>query len=178
MNQKSPRPELQAHADRMILVVMGVSGSGKSTIAKTLARKSSMKYEDADSFHSAENVAKMRAGEPLNDSDRQPWLNALQEAMKDWIASGQSVALACSALKKKYRDQLKIDPEQVKFAYLKGSYPLFYSRLQRRKKHFMSAEMLESQFNALEEPDAHEAIICDASQSIPEICQTIIKGIS
>lgn len=178
MNQKRRQPAWQVRADRMIVVVMGVAGSGKSTIAKTLARKAGMRYEDADSFHSAENVAKMRSGEALDDSDRQPWLDALQQAMKEWIASGKSVALACSALKKKYRDQLKVDSTQVKFAFLKGSYPLFHSRLQRRSKHFMSAAMLASQFEALEEPDPREAIICDASQSVPDICKQILRDIS
>jgi|688.fasta_scaffold985240_1 gluconokinase len=162
----------------MIVVVMGVAGSGKSTVAKTLARKVEMEYEDADSFHSAKNLEKMRSGQPLTDEDRQPWLNSLQQSIQEWIASGRSVALACSALKKSYREQLMVDPAQVKIAYLKGSYPLFYSRLQRRKKHFMSAEMLESQFKALEEPEPDEAIICDASKSIPQILNQILKGIS
>lgn len=162
----------------MIVVVMGVAGSGKSTVAKTLARKSKMRYEDADSFHSPENVEKMRSGQALNDVDREPWLNSLQQAIKGWLASGESVALACSALKKKYRDKLMLDPTQVKFAYLKGSYALFYSRLERRKKHFMSAQLLESQFEALEEPAVGEAIICDASRSIPHILEEILAGLS
>lgn len=159
----------------MIIVVMGVAGSGKSTIAKTLARKLKIDFVDADQFHSPENVQKMSAGVALSDEDRRPWLNALSQAIKSWIDQGKSVALACSALKRKYRDILNVDPANMRFVYLKGSESLFASRLARRKNHFMKSGMLQSQLATLEEPGPDEAIICDAHQSVIEIVMQIIS---
>jgi gluconokinase len=159
----------------MIFVVTGVAGSGKSTIAKTLARKLRIEYVDADDFHSEANINKMRNGEALTDEDRLPWLQAMRSAIEGWIHSGKNVVLACSGLKKAYRDILKVDEQQVRFAYLKGSQRLFASRLARRKDHFMKGNMLASQFATLEEPTASEATICDASQSVQQIVSHIIS---
>lgn len=153
----------------MIYIVMGVAGSGKSTIAKVLALKLKIDFVDADQYHSPENVAKMKGGTPLTDEDRLPWLNALADAMTEWIKKGESKALACSALKKSYRKILNVDPENVRFIYLKGTYKLFAERLARRKKHFMKENMLLSQFETLEEPEDDEAIVCDARDSVFEI---------
>jgi len=160
----------------MIIVVMGVSGSGKSTIAKTLARKLHIEYADADSFHSAANVAKMSKGEPLTDADRIPWLESLRSAIETWIKEGRNVTLACSALKNSYRDILNVDAKIVRFAFLKGSYSLFASRLEKRTTHFMKTTMLKSQFEALEEPDENDATICDAGQSVMDIVSQIISA--
>jgi carbohydrate kinase (thermoresistant glucokinase family) len=157
---------------------MGVSGSGKSTIAKTIARKLRIKYIDADSFHSPENVKKMASGTPLTDEERLPWLQSLRTVISEAIASDTSVTLACSALKKSYREILNPDPKFVHFAYLKGSYELFAKRLSRRQSHFMKESMLSSQFATLEEPQADEAIICDARKGIMEIAAQVISELN
>lgn len=159
----------------MIIVVMGVAGSGKSTIAKTLARKLVIEYVDADDFHSSGNVEKMRRGIPLTDEDRMPWLQALRDAVKGWIAEKKSVVLACSALKRSYRDILNVDDKLVRFFYLKGSSKLFASRLAKRESHFMKESMLASQFAALEEPTAEEATMCDARGTVMEIVSFMIS---
>jgi gluconokinase len=160
----------------LIIVVMGVAGSGKSTIARTLARKLHIKFVDADSFHSPANIEKMAKGLPLTDEDRLPWLQSIRDAIAGWINAGEDVALACSALKQSYRDILKVDPAQVRFAFLKGSYGLFWSRLSRRQSHYMKESMLASQFAALEEPGADEATICDAGLGIMDNVAQIISA--
>lgn len=157
----------------MIIIVTGVAGSGKSTIARTLARKLRIDYVDADTFHSSHNVEKMRSGQPLTDADRAPWLQSLRSAITDWIAEDRQVVLACSALKRSYRDLLCVDAKKVRFAYLKGNYELFHSRLTRRTTHFMHADMLASQLATLEEPGSQEAIICDARQPIKAVVEFI-----
>src|SRR5258705_11888889 len=112
----------------MIVVVMGVTGSGKTTVGNLLTQQLGWEFADADSFHSAENVEKMRLGIPLGDADRAPWLNSLRYAIEQWIAQGKNVVLACSALKNSYREHLFVSSE-VKFVFLKGSYDLIYRRL-------------------------------------------------
>lgn len=150
---------------------MGVSGSGKTTIGQLLAETLHWQFSDADSFHSPENIEKMRHGIPLNDLDRMPWLLAMQEAMKKWLAENQNVVLACSALKASYRQYLLIGNEGVKLVYLKGTFELIRHRLQERHHHFMSEKLLKSQFDTLEEPS--EAISIDISQSQAQIVQNI-----
>ena len=118
----------------------------------------------------------MSQGTPLNDADREPWLAALRTAIKGWIDSGTHVTLACSSLKRSYRHILNVDPGEVRFAYLKGSYALFASRLSWREDHFMKESMLESQFETLEEPEADEATICDANKTVMEIVASIISA--
>lgn len=159
----------------MIILVMGVSGSGKTTIGQLLAETLHWQFSDADSFHSPENIEKMRHGIPLNDLDRMPWLLAMQEAMKKWLAENQNVVLACSALKASYREYLLIGNEGVKLIYLKGSFDLIRHRLHERHHHFMSEKLLKSQFDTLEEPS--EAISIDISQSLAEIVQNIITAL-
>jgi gluconokinase len=155
---------------------MGVSGSGKTTIGQLLAESLHWEFRDADSFHSLENIEKMRHGIPLNDLDRMPWLLAMQQAIQDWLQENKNVVLACSALKDSYRQYLLIGNEGVKLVYLKGSFELIQKRLQERHNHFMSEKLLKSQFDTLEEPA--EAISVDVSQSPEEIVQNIITALS
>ncbi|MBW4450006.1 MAG: gluconokinase [Spirirestis rafaelensis WJT71-NPBG6] len=159
----------------MIILVMGVSGSGKTTIGQLLAESLHWEFRDADSFHSPENVEKMRHGIPLNDLDRMPWLLAMQQAIQDWLQENKNVVLACSALKDSYRQYLLIGNEGVKLVYLKGSFELIQERLQERHNHFMSEKLLKSQFDTLEEPA--EGILVDVFESPEEIVQNIITAL-
>ncbi|MBD2603267.1 gluconokinase [Scytonema hofmannii FACHB-248] len=156
----------------MIILVMGVSGSGKTTIGQLLAESLHCEFRDADSFHSPENIDKMRQGISLNDLDRIPWLLAMQQAIQHWLQENQNVVLACSALKASYRQYLLINDERVKLVYLKGSFELIQKRLQDRHNHFMSEKLLQSQFDTLEEPT--DAILVDVFESPKEILQNII----
>ncbi len=148
------------------LVVMGVSGSGKSTIADRLAGRLSWSYEDGDRFHPASNVAKMSAGQPLTDEDRWPWLQAIADEIDRVCKAGQHAVIACSALKRAYRDVLVHGRSDVRIVFLNGTKQLIASRLARRKGHFMPPGLLDSQFKTLEPPDASEnpvAVSIDAS---------------
>jgi len=151
---------------------MGVTGSGKTTIGVLLARRLGWEFVDADSFHSAKNVEKIRQGIALDDADRAPWLRALRSAMEGWVAEHKNAVLACSALKRSYRDELCITGE-TKFVYLKGSYELISQRLRQRHGHFASETILASQFAALEEPD--DAVTVDIDHSEDEIVSEIMK---
>jgi gluconokinase len=138
------------------LIVMGVSGSGKSTIGEKLAEQLGWKYEDGDSFHPASNVAKMRAGQPLTDEDRWPWLQAIASEIDRLCEAGQHGVIGCSALKRAYRDILVHGRKDVRIIFLKGSQELIASRLAQRKGHFMPPGLLASQFATLEPPDQSE----------------------
>lgn len=153
---------------------MGVAGSGKTTIGVNLADALSWKFEDADSFHPSANVEKMSLGIALTDEDRRPWLQSLADSIRDHLKQNQSMVLACSALKDSYRQILHVD-DQVYFVYLKGSFELFEKRLGARQGHFMKSQMLESQFETLEEP--HGALIVDASESPTQIVEAILVGL-
>lgn len=135
----------------MFIVLMGVAGSGKTTVGRLLAEKLACPFYDGDDFHPPANVARMAAGIPLDDGDRAGWLAALAEVIRDGIARGESGVIACSALKERYREALRVDAEQVTFFYLQGSYEVILERMQSRE-HFMKPSMLQSQFAALEEP--------------------------
>src|ERR1700690_2570556 len=128
----------------MIVITMGTTGSGKTTIGTLLARRMGWEFVDADDFHPPANVEKMRHGIPLTDADREPWLKALHDKIVQWGAEGSSVVLACSALKQIYRDELRASND-VKFVYLKGSYKLFSQRVLARKGHFAKQDLLASQ---------------------------------
>ena len=154
----------------MVIVVMGPTGSGKTTIGTLLATRLAWEFIDADQFHSAANKAKMHQGIPLTDADRLPWLQAIHEQIAHWLAEKRNVVLACSALKQSYRDLLWSGPE-VRFAYLKGSYDLIHERLLARKGHFADEHILAGQFADLEEPA--DAVTVDISGSPGEIVDEI-----
>src|SRR5260370_21281176 len=156
----------------MVIVVMGVTGSGKTTIGNLLAARLGWQFADADEFHSAANKAKMHHGIPLTDADRLPWLAAIHEKISKWVAAKQDVVLACSALKQNYRQILWTGPE-VRFVYLKGSYDLIAERLRSRKGHFADEHILACQFADLEEPS--DAITVDISGSPEEIVSEICR---
>lgn len=157
-----------------VYVVMGVSGCGKSTVGQALAQRLDCPFYDGDDYHPAENVAKMSQGIPLNDEDRWPWLDRLADLIAEHLGKGETAVLACSALKEKYRQRLKRGQENVIFVYLKGSFDLIWQRMQHREGHYMKAEMLQSQFDALEEPDPTTAIVVDIDQDIASMISEII----
>jgi gluconokinase len=138
------------------LIVMGVSGSGKSTIADHLAERIGWTFEDGDKFHPASNVAKMHAGHPLTDEDRWPWLRAIAAEIDRACAAGEHVVIACSALKRAYRDILVHGRKDVRIVFLDGSQHLIASRLTKRTGHFMPPDLLPSQFKTLERPTPDE----------------------
>src|SRR5262245_12060745 len=135
----------------MIIVIMGVAGAGKSTVGQLLARELHSEFLDGDSLHSPENIAKMTHGIPLTDADRAPWLAAIRRHILESFQGGESLVVAASALKRRYRDTLGCGVA-VTLVYLKGSEELIRERLELRKHHFMNAQMLASQFEDLEEP--------------------------
>lgn len=153
-------------------IVMGVAGSGKSRVGQALAARLGWDFYDADNFHPPENVAKMRRGIPLDDASRVPWLAALHALISTGLADNRPGVLACSALKERYRQQLMEGHSDVRLIYLKGSYDLILSRLQARSGHFMKPNMLQSQFETLEEP-AH-ALTVDITPIVDEIVETIV----
>lgn len=142
--------------DPRALVVMGVSGSGKSTISDRLAGRLGWRYEDGDRLHPASNVAKMSAGHPLTDEDRWPWLQAIADEIDRFSAAGERVVVACSALKRAYRDILVHGRDDVRIVFLDGTEDLIAARLAARKGHFMPPGLLTSQFKTLERPGADE----------------------
>ena len=155
----------------MITIVMGVSGSGKTTVGKLLAQSLNWDFSDADDFHPSANIEKMSRGIPLEDADRLPWLLQLQAAIDRWLLENKNVVLACSALKASYRDILCRDQQRMKIVYLKGSFHLLATRLKTRENHYMKADLLLSQLETLEEPE--DAMIVDASQPLELIVSQI-----
>jgi gluconokinase len=156
------------------LIVMGVSGSGKSTIASALAARLGWMCEDGDRFHPASNVAKMRAGHPLTDEDRWPWLQAIADEIDRACRTGEHVVVACSALKRAYRDLLVHGRADVRIVFLKGAQALIAERLARRKGHFMPPGLLDSQFKTLQPPQEDERAV---TVSIDAPIDTIVEGI-
>ena len=156
----------------MIVIVMGVVGSGKTTIGRLLAEQSGWEFADADDFHPPSNVEKIRRGISLTDDDRKPWLERLRAVIQVWIVEKNNVVLACSALKRAYRQELEAGPE-VRFVYLKGNADLIASRLRSRQGHFAGEQILSSQFADLEEPEG--AVTVDIASTPEQIVAEIRK---
>lgn len=158
----------------MIVIVMGVVGAGKTTVGMLLAQQMGWEFADADDFHPSTNVEKIRNGIPLTDADREPWLDLLRAKIVEWTLKGQSVVLACSALKKKYRAKLDAAPD-VRFVHLKGGRELIASRLSLRRDHFANDSILASQFADLEEPE--EAVTVQIAETPQQIVNDIRKAL-
>ena len=158
----------------MIAIVFGVSGAGKTTVGKLLARKLGWHFLEADDFHPAANVEKMRSGHPLTDEDRWPWLESLREQIERSLAAKVNAVLACSALKRKYRDRLRVNSD-VKFVFLSGDYGLIAEQLRHRRGHFMNPDLLRSQFADLEEPEPDEGVLIIELGRTPEETMDEIK---
>ncbi len=154
---------------------MGVAGAGKTTVGKLLASQLGWKFADGDDYHPAVNLEKMRNGIPLTDADRAPWLEILRSLIGEWVTEGKSAVLACSALKRAYRERLQVGPE-VRVVYLKGELALLQSRMRARHGHFMTERMLESQLATLEEPE--DAVVVDVVRSPEEIVAEIRRKLS
>ena len=164
----------------MVIVVIGVSGSGKTAVGSELAARLGWAFEDADDFHAATNVDKMRRGVPLTDQDRIPWIRSLGRAVGEWSADGRDVVLACSALRKCHRDALRAavpDGGRIRFVHLKGSYETIDRRLRLRVGHFMPESLLKSQFDTLEEPNSSEALAVDIEPPVAAIVASILAGL-
>ncbi|HET6443812.1 MAG TPA: gluconokinase [candidate division Zixibacteria bacterium] len=160
-----------------VYVVMGVSGSGKSTIGRALAAHLGCRFYDGDEFHSPENIAKMVSGLPLTDADRWPWLDRLAQLAGDQMRKGEPAVLACSALKRSYRDRLRQGNQGLVFIYLRGSFDVIWDRIQDREDHYMKADLLRSQFDALEQPDEQEAVLVDIIDDADKIISKLIVSL-
>lgn len=161
----------------MVIVVMGVSGCGKSSLGRALAEQLHCPFYDGDDFHPAANIAKMSAGVPLTDADRWPWLKALQAVMAKHLQQGETAVVACSALKKSYRDLLRQAGEGVYFVHLAGEFDLLWERISTRPGHFMPAHLLQTQLATLEPPTPAEALILPITLSVPEMINLIQQKI-
>jgi carbohydrate kinase (thermoresistant glucokinase family) len=161
----------------MVIIVMGVSGSGKTAVGEALAKRLAWAFEDADSWHPPSNIEKMHSGAALTDEDRKPWIQSLSNAIRDWNAEKRDVILACSALREEYRSALRDsvpDAPIVRFVFLKGTYEEIHRRLRGRSGHFMPESLLKSQFATLEEPDSSEALVVDIRPPVATIVDSII----
>jgi gluconokinase len=159
----------------MIIIVMGVSGSGKSTIGQGLATRLGQPFIDGDSLHPQANRDKMAHGVPLDDADRQPWFEAIVAEMDRHRARGESLVLACSALKRRYRDFLRQGHDDVRFVYLRATRALLAERLGHRSGHFFDPTLLDSQLATLEEPTPDEALHVDVSLPTDEALDDILR---
>lgn len=159
-----------------IIILMGVSGSGKTTIGKKLAAKLGWNFYDADDFHPQTNLEKMSQGIPLTDEDRWPWLDRLRSLILELIERDQPAVLACSALKASYRERLLRDTRRTALVYLRGDYRLIKRRMEAREDHYFEADMLRSQFEALEEP--REALVIDIDSRPRAIVRDILERLS
>ena len=157
----------------MIIIIFGVSGAGKTTVGRLLARELGWQFLEADDFHPAANIEKMRTGRPLTDEDRWPWLDCLRQQIELLISAGENTVLVCSALKRAYRDRLRVSDE-VRFVFLRGDYALVEKQLRGRRRHFMNPDLLQSQFDDLEEPEIDEhALTVELGQTPEQIVEEI-----
>jgi carbohydrate kinase (thermoresistant glucokinase family) len=159
----------------LILIITGVSGSGKTTVGKLLAQQMNWPFYEGDDFHPPANIEKMKSGHPLTDEDRMPWLKSMRKLIEKLIAEKRSSVIACSALQESYRKILSDDLSEVWFVFLQATYEQIYPRMITRHGHFMPAELLKSQFDALEPPE--DATVVDASQSPDTIAAEIRKAL-
>jgi gluconokinase len=159
----------------VIVILFGVSGAGKTTVGKLLARELGWRFIEADDFHPATNIEKMRSGRPLTDEDRWPWLDCLRREVEQLLFTGENAVLACSALKRAYRDRLRVSDE-VKFVFLRGDYALVEKQVRSRHGHFMNPVLLQSQFDALEKPEHDEHALTVELGGRPEEIVNEIKG--
>ena len=143
----------------VVLVAMGVSGAGKTTLGELLAKRLGWPFKEGDELHPPANIAKMKSGQPLNDADRAPWLEAIGAWIDRWLAAGQSGVISCSALKRAYRDSIDAGRPQVRFVFIDLDEATIAERLKRRKGHYWPPELLHSQFEALEPPTPDEPVI-------------------
>jgi carbohydrate kinase (thermoresistant glucokinase family) len=150
------------------VVLMGVSGSGKTTVADLIAKRLDWPFIEGDRLHPPANVEKMRLGIPLTDADRAPWLDRIGEELRRWAAEGRSGVLTCSALKRAYRDRIRAARPDVRFIYVRGSEALIQSRVAARHHEYMPASLLRSQFEALEEPAPDEQAVTVEAIGSPE----------
>jgi gluconokinase len=158
----------------MVVIVMGVTGAGKTTIGRALATALGWEFHDGDDLHTEASRRKMHGGAALDDFDRAPWLSALRKLIQAMLSEGRNGVVACSALKQSYRDELVVDPNSVKVVYLKGSKQVIAERLRDRADHFMNPALLQSQFDTLEEP--RDAIIVDDVTMAPEAIVNAINS--
>ncbi len=156
----------------MVIILIGVAGSGKTTVGRILAARLGCEFRDADDLHPPLNRDKMRRGIPLSDEDRWPWLHAVRALVQDCLARDRRAVIACSALKQAYRDLLIVDAAQVKLVYLRGSQALITQRLAQRAGHFFDPRLLQSQFDSLEEPA--DAIVVDIAKTPEKIADAVI----
>lgn len=159
----------------MIVIVMGVTGAGKTTIGRALATALGWEFHDGDDLHSEANKLKMRSGIALDDADRAPWLAAIRKLIEAMLSEGRDGVVACSALKQSYRDEIVVDPKAVKIVYLKGSKEMIAERLRNRGAHFMDPDLLQSQFDTLEEP--RDAIVVDIAAAPEAIVNEIVAAL-
>jgi gluconokinase len=157
------------------VIVIGVSGSGKTTVSRLLSEQLGWAYYDADDYHSIENITKMAKGKPLTDFDREPWLDRLRDLIIACLVNNRPGVLACSALKEKYRRHLIGDRSDIQIVYLKGNFDVIWLRLNARTNHYMKPALLQSQFEVLEEPLG--ALVVDVCQEPGEICKTLLARI-
>lgn len=157
-----------------VVVIMGVAGSGKTTVGELLARELHWSFRDADEFHPAENIAKMAAGVPLNDEDRAPWLAAIAAYVRSSLERNEPAVVTCSALKERYREAIVVDPARVRLVHLTGEFSLILERLRQRPGHFMKPAMLQSQFEALEMPA--DVLQLDVARTPTELVQAIRRS--
>ena len=159
----------------MIVVVYGVAGVGKTTVGRLLAQELGWEFYDADNFHPAANIDKMKAGIPLTDEDRRTWLERLRQLIEHCLGANENAVVACSALKRAYRDYLRVT-EDVRFVFLRASRARITEQLQQRRGHFMPATLLDSQFTDLEEPQPDEQALTVDVEGLPRDVTNLIKA--